>query len=77
MQIGYGSNDSAIQFDGLVENHIVARNKNKGYDVSFEATSKSEKFKVNIKIFPNLKADIVISGGSRLGIRYSGKVILP
>ena len=75
--MGYDSHDSAIQFDGLVENYIVVWSRNKGYDVSFEATSKPEKFKVNIKIFPNLKTDIVIRGDSRLGIRYSGKVILP
>ncbi|WP_298535361.1 DUF4251 domain-containing protein [uncultured Algibacter sp.] len=75
MQVGYGSSDSAIQFDGVVENYKVNPNKKGGYDISFEAQSKSEKFNVNITIFPNLNANIGVNGGSRLGIRYSGKVI--
>lgn len=75
--MGYDSHDSAIQFDGLVEHYIVVWNRNKGYDVSFEAIKKPKMLKINIKIFPSLKADKGISGGSRLGIRYSGKVILP
>lgn len=77
MQVDYGSNDSAIQFDGAMENYKVVKGKNDSYDISFNAMSKSEKFNVNIKIFPNLRADIGLSGGSRFGIRYSGKVTSP
>lgn len=42
MQVGYGTNDSAIQFNGLVENYKVVKNKNSGYDISFQAKSISE-----------------------------------
>lgn len=77
MQVGYGTDDSAIQFDGLVENYKAELSKKNTYDVSFEAKSKSEKFNVNIIIFSNSKADISISGGSRLAIRYSGKIVSP
>lgn len=77
MQVGYGGNDSAIQFDGLVQNYKVSMNKNNGYEVSFEAVSKSEKFNVYISISPNLKTTVALSGGSRFPIRYGGKVIIP
>lgn len=77
MQVGYGASDSAIQFMGLTEDYKVVPNKHEGYDISFKATSKSEKFQVNITLFPNLNANIAISGGSRFGIRYAGKVASP
>ena len=77
MQVGYGINDNAIQFEGLVENYKVNKFKNTGYEVSFEATSKSEKFNVRITIFPNLKTTIGLSGGLRRQISYTGDVTRP
>jgi len=75
MQVGYNSNDSAIQFDGLLEGYKVTKGKKGAYDISFSAMSKSEKFNVNITIFPNLSANVTLNSGSRSGIRYSGEVI--
>lgn len=75
MQVDYNGGDSAIQFDGLLEDYKVFKNKNGSYTMSFEATSKSERFNANITIFPSLKSDISLNGASRFPISYSGIVI--
>jgi hypothetical protein len=75
MQVGYNTNDSAIQFDGIMEDYKVVKGKKDAYDISFSAMSKSEKFNVNITIFPNLSTNVTLNSGSRLGIRYSGEAI--
>lgn len=74
MSAGYGGDDSAIQFKGKVENYKVVENKKNGFDISFEAKSNSENFKVNITLFSNLKSEIMLIGSSRSSIRYSGTV---
>lgn len=75
MQVDYSGRDSAIEFEGLIENYEALKNKNKSYTITFKATSKSEKFNTTITIYPNLKADILIYGSSRNSIRYSGEVL--
>lgn len=68
----YGGADSAIEFEGVMENYKAVKNKKDGYDISFVAKSNSENFAVNITLFPNLNADISLNGSSRSFIRYSG-----
>ena len=75
MQVSYNGGDSAIQFDGLLEDYKVVKNKNGSYTMSFEATSKSERFNTNITIFPNLRSNISLNSASRFPISYSGTVI--
>lgn len=75
MQVNYGGGDSAIQFDGLLEDYSVIKNKNNSYTISFQAKSKSEGFNCNIIIFPNLQSTIIFNGTSRSPISYTGIVI--
>lgn len=74
MQVQYGGGDSAIQFDGLMEDYETIRNKNESYTISFKSKSKSEGFNTSIVIFPNLRSEIIVNGNSRFSIRYSGIV---
>lgn len=77
MQVAYGGGDSAIQFNGLLEDYNVVKNKkNDSYTISFQSKSKSENFNGNITIFPNLKSEIILNSTSRFSIQYSGKVII-
>ncbi len=75
MQVDYGGGDSAIQFEGVLEDYEVVKNKNGSYSISFIATSKSERFNTNITIFPSLRSDIFLNSPSRFPIRYSGALI--
>lgn len=72
--VGYGGNDSTIQLEGVVENYHVAKGKKDSYTISCDAKSKSEHFKVIIKLFPNLKSYVILTGASRNSISYSGEV---
>ncbi len=72
MQVAYNGSDSAIQFNGILEDYIATQNKDHSYTISFEATSNSENFQVFIKLYPNLKARMTLNGNSRLTISYSG-----
>tara|TARA_R110000868_G_scaffold15629_3_gene71034 strand:+ start:1900 stop:2406 length:507 start_codon:yes stop_codon:yes gene_type:complete len=75
MQVQYGGGDSAIQFDGIMENYSVTKGKNESYLIKFQAKSKFEQFDGIITIFPNMKTEIFLNGNSRFSIRYSGHVI--
>ncbi len=72
MQINYGGTDSAIEFKGLMEGFKAEKNKNKGYNISFNAKSNNENFQVFISISPSLKSEMALNGTGRFPIRYSG-----
>lgn len=72
MQVAYGGRDSAIEFDGLMENYKTIKNKDESYTITFEAKSNSENFNVFIKLHSNLKSDITLNSTSRSSIQYSG-----
>lgn len=73
MQTGYGGvDDSAIQFDGLMTDYKLEDGKYSSKIISFKADSKNEKFNVIIKMFPNLKSEIILNGNTRFAIRYAG-----
>lgn len=74
MQIDYGGRDSAIEFNGIMENFKSKKNSDNSYSMSFKATSNNEIFNVYIKLWPKLKSDIVLNSPSRFTIRYSGDV---
>lgn len=74
MQVAYGGNDSAIQFNGLLEDYKTEKNKNNSHTISFKAKSNSEQFNVTIVLFPSLKSNMTLIGSSRFPIRYSGTV---
>ncbi|MFD1613687.1 DUF4251 domain-containing protein [Gelatiniphilus marinus] len=74
MHVGYGGNNGAIQFNGIVENYTVTEGKRDSYTISCTAKRKTERFKVTIKLFPNLKSYITLTSASRNSISYSGEV---
>ena len=74
MNVGYAGRDSGIQLQGLLENYTVEKGKNNSYTISFSAKGKTEKFRVNIVLFPNLKSDMQLIGNGRFPISYTGQV---
>jgi hypothetical protein len=77
MNVSYGGGDSAIELTGVVKNYSAQKNKKNGYNITFEAKSKSESFNVQIELFPNLNSNIILNGSSRFTISYSGRIIKP
>lgn len=73
--VAYSGKDSAIQLDGVLENFKVSEGKHHSYSLSFDARSKSEHFKVVIRLYPNLKSYLTVIGDSRTSISYSGQLI--
>ncbi|GAB1857274.1 hypothetical protein MHTCC0001_21100 [Flavobacteriaceae bacterium MHTCC 0001] len=73
MRVAYGGGDSAIQFNGFVENFITTHGKNNRKILSFQATSNGELFDVTITLFPNLNSQILLRSPYRFFIRYTGK----
>ncbi|GAA3607983.1 DUF4251 domain-containing protein [Flavivirga amylovorans] len=76
MQVAYNGGDSAIQFDGILEDYKAILNKDNSYAISFQARSKSEGFQVFIKISPSLETNMTVNGMSRFPINYSGNLEL-
>lgn len=74
MQVAYGGTDSAIQFNGIMEDLKVEDGKNNRKVISFKADSNSENFNVIITLFPNMKSQIMLRGASRFFIQYTGTV---
>lgn len=75
MQVAYNGTDSAIQFNGLMEDYKEKVGKNDRKIISFNAKSNnSENFNVIVVVFPNMKSQIILNGTSRFTIRYSGEV---
>lgn len=74
MQVAYGGRDSAIEFNGLMEDFKIEDGKGNSKVISFQAKSNSENFNVTITLFPNLKSEMLLRGASRFFIRYTGLV---
>ncbi len=73
MQVGFGGDDSAIQFNGLMEDYSIKEHKNGSKIISFNAKSNTEPFNVTITLHPNLTSRITLNGTSRFFISYQGK----
>ena len=74
MNVGYGGTDSAIQLLGTIENYTTRKGKQHSYTISCDAKSKTEHFRIIIKLYPNLKSNTTVLGTSRNAITYSGQV---
>ncbi|KJD32854.1 hypothetical protein PK35_07695 [Tamlana nanhaiensis] len=75
MQVAYGGGDSAIEFNGIMENYKIVKRKDQGYNITFNAKSNAESFNVFITLWPSLKSNMSLNSASRFPIRYSGDVI--
>lgn len=74
MNAGYGQNDGAIKLEGLIKNYMLTLEKDGSYTISFDAKSDSETYQVSLRLFPNLRTDMLLTGVYRAPIRYSGEV---
>lgn len=76
MPSGYmGSDDNSIVFDGNIKDYEVVKNENSSYTISFDAKSNNENYNVTIRLFPNLKSEMILKGAKRFPIRYTGYVV--
>ncbi|WP_170251788.1 DUF4251 domain-containing protein [Aquimarina intermedia] len=75
MQIDYSGRDNAIQLNGTINAYQATKNKDNSYSINFEAKNNSENFQVFLKLYPNLKANLILNGNSRFPIRYSGNLL--
>ncbi|WP_276392154.1 DUF4251 domain-containing protein [Eudoraea chungangensis] len=75
MTSGYGQNDTSIQYSGIPDDYSMEWNeKKKRYDLQFSFTKKTENFRVNAQLFPNLKSSMTITSSFRFPIRYTGEI---
>ena len=75
--IGYGTDDAGIKFEGTLKDYqSVWNEKKQRYDIRFNAKSKSEQFNVYLTIYPNLRTTLNLNGTARTSIAYSGRVDL-
>ena len=72
---GHYSGQTAIEFDDVPKELTVTKNeKKKRYDITFHINRDTEIFQVNIKLFQNLKCQMVVNSNQRFPIRYEGKI---
>ncbi|MBJ2174494.1 DUF4251 domain-containing protein [Aureibaculum sp. A20] len=73
--VGYGSNNGGIEFEGLIKSYDSEWNaKKQYYTISFKAKSNNEWFDVRMNLYPNLKSYVTLNSASRTGITYIGNV---
>lgn len=73
--VGYGTDNSAIEFKGVVKEYLAVWNEQKQhYHITFQAKSNNELFDVRMTLYPNLKSYITLSSSTRTSITYVGKV---
>lgn len=73
--VGYGTDNSAVEFEGEVKNYTAVWNaKKQHYTITFQAKSNNELFDVRLVLYPNLKSYITLSSAARTSITYVGKV---
>ena len=72
---GHYSGKTAIEFNGVPKDLTVTKNeKKKRYEISFHINNDTEIFQVNIKLFQNMKSQMVVNSNQRFPIRYEGKI---
>ena len=63
-----------IKLEGAIKNYKVEKNKDSSYTIKFDAKSENEGYNVIIRLFPNLRSEMVLNGSKRFPIRYTGHV---
>ncbi|WP_255610449.1 DUF4251 domain-containing protein [Robertkochia aurantiaca] len=75
MSAPYGARDIGITFDGPARDLEVSFDKDKErYNISFSASKKTESYKINLILFPNLNASVWVNSSQRFSIGYQGNV---
>ncbi len=69
------SGSNAIEFEGVPENLTIEKNeKKKRFDISFSISNKTEVFQVQLQLYHNMNAQLVVNSNQRFVIRYDGEV---
>jgi hypothetical protein len=63
-----------IKLENTIKNYKVEQNKDSSYTIKFDAKSENEGYKITIRLFPNLKSEMLVIGSKRFPIRYTGHV---
>lgn len=71
MTASYNGSDSTIKIEDVIQNYKVVT-KGDVYKLSFRAKAKTEEFRFNITLFPNLKTSMIVDGSTRVPIEYTG-----
>lgn len=67
---------SGIEFKGIPDSYEQSYNKAKAkYEINFEISSETGQHQVNMNLFPNKSADVLVTGNQRNTIRYRGRVV--
>ncbi len=76
-QMGGGyANKDGIEFAGVPENLEIRQDSiTKGYTITFGIDGKTENFRVNAQVQPNLRSQLRINSTHRTAIRYSGTLV--
>jgi len=73
--VGYGADNSAIEFAGELKNYnVIWNDKKQHYSITFQAKSNNEQFDVRMTLFPNNRSYINLNSAARTSIIYVGKV---
>ena len=71
---GYGA-PTGIEFDGIPDNYRQEFNAEKQfYTVSFQISDASDRYQVNMNIYPSASSSVTITMTNRFSIRYEGNV---
>ena len=70
----YNGRNTGIDLNSEIKNYKVKENKNGSYTLTFDAKTKTEHFDVTVRLWPDMKSEILLNGAKRLAIRYTGKV---
>lgn len=68
------SDSGGIRLENEIEDYEVEKNEDQSYTIKFKARSQHEGYNVMIRLFPNLKSEMVLQGSKRFPIRYTGRV---
>ena len=78
-QIGgtYARAEGVVFNDEPRDLKIERNEKKKSYIVTFNVRNRTETYRVNAELFPNMTTQIVVNSSQRFVIRYSGVILTP
>lgn len=68
------NDEGGIKLENTIKNYKVEKNEDSSYTLKFDARSQNEGYKITIRLFPNLKSEMLLIGSKRFPIRYTGRV---
>ncbi|WP_299336713.1 DUF4251 domain-containing protein [uncultured Psychroserpens sp.] len=68
------NDNGSIEFEDTIKNIEIEQHKNSSYTIKFDAKSHNENYNVIIRLYPNLRSEMLLKGAKRFPIRYTGYV---